>query len=131
MLEVASTTDLKAEQDRNAKNAVKAQGATEAATAVADAVKRVADAAVAEVSKVKTVAGGDFVVSGHAGGRIIIDGPAASFGTNGTVKLNGVQIRTREWGAQHIVGELPADAVSGEVVVHVDEKTQKRAYLNL
>lgn len=128
----------KATADRS--NAIKAdadkqaamQGAhVEAARSVSELVKRVADAAVAEISKVRTVDKGDFVSSGTAGGRFNIDGPVGSFGTNGTVTLNGVQLVTRGWGSMHIEGTLPADAKSGELVVHIDDVTSKRGLLTL
>jgi hypothetical protein len=95
---------------------------------VADAVKRVADAAVAEIQKAPKAPGGDFVVSGSAGGKFTIRG--TGLGTNGVVKLNGVQLATQEWGSTFIQGTLPADARAGELVVHVDDKTTKRGRFN-
>lgn len=103
--------------------------AAEAATSVADAVKRVADAAVAEVQKSRATGGdGDFIFSGTPGGRFRIDGPVGSFSTNGTVKLNGVQLHTRAWSSMRIEGDLPAGSQPGEVTVAIDEKTVRRGY---
>lgn len=114
------------------RSAAATKGASvEGARSVADAVRRVADAAVAEIQKVSTVDKGDFVSSGTAGGRFNIDGPVGSFGTNGTVTLNGVQLETRGWGSMHIEGVLPKDAKSGELVVHIDAETTRRGLLTI
>lgn len=128
----------KATADRSAgdkaaadKAAASRGGATEAARSISEAIRRVTDAAVAEIQKMPTVAEGDFVCSGTAGGRFNVDGPVGSFGTNGTVTLNGVQLETRGWGTMHIEGVLPQDAKSGELVVHIDDKTNKRGRLTL
>lgn len=124
----AASEKAAADRDAAEKAAVgKAAAATEAATSVAEAVKRVADAAVAEVNKVKPVESGDFVFSGSPGGRFRIDG--SGFGTNGTLTVGGVQVHATGWGSTHIEGTLPADVKSGEVVVHIDDKTTKRAHV--
>lgn len=70
---------------------------------------------------------GDFVVSGNAGGAFQLDAPARTFGASGTVRLNGKQLVTREWGAQRIVGDLPADVKAGEITVDVGGGTVRRA----
>ena len=113
------------EQDRRDQTS-----AASGAQAVADAVKRVADAAVAETQRSRTAAlAGDFSVSGSPGGRFTIRGNGFTGG--GTVSLNGAQLVTDEWGDELVRGKLPADAKSGEVVVKIDESTEKRAYLKL
>jgi hypothetical protein len=99
------------------------------ASAVADAVKRVADAAVAEVAKTKVGLVPELVAAGTAGGKFAIRG--SGFGAGGVVKVNGVQVRTTGWSTTSIEGMLPAEAVSGEVVVHVDDKTARRGHITL
>lgn len=102
------------------------RAATTGAQAVADAVKRVADAAVAEASKSSVKAPGDFIFTGTLGGRFDIHG--SGFGANGTVKVGGVQVHTVGWSANHIEGRLPSGVSSGEVVVQIDENTSQRGY---
>lgn len=106
---------------------------TSGAQAVADAVKRVADAAVAEIAKVKPASDkpSDFLATGVAGGRFMLDGPVGTFGPSGTVKLNGAQLQTREWSSQRVVGDLPQGAKSGTIEVYVDANTVRRSYLTL
>ena len=103
-----------------------ASTAREGAQSVADAVKRVADAAVAEVSKVKVEEeGSDFTFAGTPGGRFVITAPGyGRFSTNGTVKLNGQQLHAFAWSSGRIQGNLPADAKPGDVEVAVDDKTK-------
>jgi len=97
----------------------------EAASSVAEAVKRVADAAVAEVQKNPSkVEGGDFTFSGSPGGRFTIRGN--NLGSSGTVKLGNRQLNTREWGTFFIHGDLPSDAKPGEVTVALDSDTIRR-----
>lgn len=91
------------------------------AQAVADAVQRVADAAVAEVQKAPPPEKADLTMVGSAGGRFVIEGDG--FGTNGTVTVAGRQVSTFGWGSRRIEGNLPADVQDGEVVVNIDDKT--------
>lgn len=127
--EKATAEDARAKAAQAEKARVAHTGAQEGAQSVAEAVKRVADAAVAEVQKVKAGPPADLYASGTAGGRVNIVG--TYFGPSGTVKLNGVQVNTREWSTTRIVGDLPADAKSGPLEVHVDDKTVKTGYLTL
>lgn len=117
----------------NEKATADVKAAASGAQAVADAVRRVADAAVAEVSKTKASGqqASDFHSSGSAGGKFLLEGPVGVFGASGTVRLNGAQLHTREWSSQRIVGDLPAGTRSGEVTVHVDSETTRRSYLAL
>jgi hypothetical protein len=111
---------------------LKTESAVVGAQSVADAVKRVADAAVAEVHKTTPVAEVEFIAhSTGKGFELVGFGGAKSFSSNGTVKLNGAQLYVREWGTTRIIGDLPADARSGEIVVHIDDKTSRRAYLKI
>lgn len=99
----------------------------EGARSVADAVRRVADAAVAELQK-RPIAGpeGNFVFSASAS-RFRIRGNG--LGTNGTVKIGNQQLNVRAWGTTEIEGDMPANVPqSGEVVVHIDDKTTQRAH---
>ena len=103
----------------------KQASAVEAARSVAEAVTRVADAAVAEVSKTKVEEDdSDFVFVGTPGGHFHISGPWGKFSTNGTVLLNGQQLHAYAWSSGRIDGNLPADAKAGDVVVVVDDKTR-------
>lgn len=129
--------DLKAVEARAATAAVEAKAAVGGAQAVADAVKRVADEAVKTAQTTRTTGSvGDFTISGSPGGRFTIRGDG--FSSGGTVLLqgqaghpNGLQLATDEWGGQFIRGRLPAGVTSGEVVVRIDEKTQKTGYLKV
>lgn len=96
------------------------------ANAVADAVKRVADAAVNEIKKVPTAKVPDVVVEGVAGGSFTIRG--TGFGTSGKVTFAGVPAKTNGWGDTRIEGVVPANVTEGEVVVHVDDKTQRKGF---
>lgn len=114
-----------------------AAAASVGARSVADAVKRLADAAVAEVEK-ESAKGGpkqELAASGTVGGRFrirdLVGGTVGSFGPSGTVTLNGKQLDTDGWSTMEITGKLPADAKSGEVVVIVDAQTQRRGHLEL
>lgn len=112
--------DVKEESKADAQKAEaqKKAAAVEGAQSVAQAVQRVADAAVAEVQKVKPQDHGDFTFSGTPGARFQIIGNG--FGPSGTVRVNGVQVETLFWNTQRITGNLPADAKSsGSVEVHV------------
>jgi len=121
--QAAGTSSQNAAKSDSAKNA----SAVDGAKAVADAVTKVANAAVAEVQKVPTVSEpADFRFSGRPGGKFSIRGEG--FGTNGTLKLAGRQVETTEWGPSTIEGRLPADLPrEGDVVVHIDDKTSQRA----
>ena len=107
-------------------------GAQEGATSVAEAVKRVADAAVAEIQKVNSGEKPELSAVGSAGGKVTVERliTEASFGTSGTLKIGGHQIHTRDWSTQRIVGDLPANVASGaEVIVQVDDKVSRRGKL--
>lgn len=106
-----------------------AETAVAVAQSVADAVKKVADAAVAEISKTKTAPQGDFQVTGVVGGKFHIYGNG--FRASGSVLLNGVSIPTVGWSNEHIEGRLPADAKSGPITVWIDKETQQHSYLKL
>ncbi len=98
---------------------VEKAGATSGAESVAEAVKRVADAAVAEVKKTgPKQPAQSFTFSGAAErGRFEIRGKG--FSTNGTVKINGAQVQTTEWGDSLIVGKVPEGVKAGAVTVEV------------
>lgn len=98
----------------------------EGAQAVADVVKRVADAAVAEIQRVgPTKSYGDFgLVTGRPGGQFRILG--SGFGPGGSVHIGKSQAHILSWSTQEITGVLPADAKDGEVVVHVDDTVKRR-----
>jgi len=114
----------------NEKAASETRAAAVGAQAVAEAVKKVAEAAVAEISKAKSgPAGLDFDAFGTPGGLFTIDGAPGSFGASGTVLMGKTQLHTREWSSSRIVGDLPAGTKSGEVVVHLDSETSKKGYL--
>ncbi len=102
------------------------QSAATGAKAVADAVSKVADAAVAEVQKQHPGPSGAVQVSGTAGGTFTITGDG--FGPGGTVTFNGVQVPTRAWSTTLIIGHLPAHVQEGEVVITVDEDTKRRGF---
>lgn len=110
--------------------------ASAGAQSVAEAVKRVADAAVAEVNKVKEPFKGDFAVT-VGGGRFYLVFPrdvretgTTGFGPSGTVTIGGVQAKTNGWSTTRIDGWIPGDQKpEAEVIVHVDEKTQLRGRL--
>lgn len=95
------------------------------AEAVADAVKKVADAAVAAVKGAPSGPSYDFDVA-LSGARFEING--TGFGANGVVTIGGHQADTVEWGANRIIGKTPG-GLSGEVevVVHIDDKTKQTA----
>lgn len=93
------------------------------AQAVADAVRKVADAAVSAVHATELRASGpsDFVFVGSPGGKFRING--RNLGTGGVVRLNGVQLNTVGWGATNIEGTLPGGAQPGQVTVEIDSQT--------
>ena len=123
--------DLKQAHEQQEKARAVHKSEVSGAQSVAEAVKRVADGAVAAAQRAGQSGPvvGNFVVSGSPGGRFTIRGDG--FTGSGTVSLNGVQLVTDEWGGQLIRGKLPADAKSGEVVVRIDEKTEQRGYLRV
>jgi hypothetical protein len=98
------------------------------AESVADAVRRVADAAVAEVQKSNLGVLPDVIVSGTPGGSFELRaGPNISFGASGTVTFGKQQAVTTEWSTSRIVGTVPANVGDNEVTdvtVHVDDKTK-------
>lgn len=114
----------KAAADKKAADAAKAEasraGANEAAQSVADAVKRVADAAVAEVQKTTPVAQQDFSFDSRPGvptGRFTIRGKG--FSSGGTVLIGGAQALTTEWGNEYIAGRMPEGVKTGPISVEV------------
>lgn len=108
---------------------VKRAASSEAAQSVAEAVKRVADAAVAAVSHVDVGPLPELTASGVAGGRITING--SGFGPSGTVTVGGAQIKTLGWSTTRIEGLLHDGVHGGEVCVHVDDKTVRRGMVTL
>ena len=99
------------------------------AQAVADAVNKVAAAA---VDAAKTAAGKtipDVIVTGTPGGKFEIRGDG--FSSGGSVLIGGVAQQTYEWGAQYIRGKLDANVVSGDVVVQIDKDTKRVGYLKV
>lgn len=106
-----------------------AETAVVAAQSVAEAVKKVADAAVAEVGKVKPAPQHDFTIGGTPGGGFTIVG--SGFGAGGSVLVNGVAVHTTSWNANRIEGTLPAGVKSSDVVVWIDKSTQQRGYLTV
>lgn len=116
-------TMVTAEEKANAKKSAEVSGAQ----SVADAVKRVADAAVAAAQKSEPeTTSYDFRFTGTPGGTFAIDGN--NLGSSGTVLMGKTQLFTTEWSTTHIEGTLPAGMPSGEVVVHIDDKTNRRGY---
>lgn len=114
------------------KAAAHRDGAVEGARSVAEAVRRVADAAVAAVQNVQPAhTDREFQASGSAGGTFELNGPQGIFSSGGTVTLNGQQVHTTEWSTTRIVGRLPQGVKSGDIVVHIDDKTSRRGYLTL
>ncbi len=105
------------------------RSSVEAAQSVADAVKRVADAAVAEVQKAPVAREPvDFAATGKPGGTFTIRGDG--FSSGGVVTFNGVAAETTAWGGQYIAGRMPAGAKDGdEVRVIIDAKTSQRGRL--
>lgn len=127
----SGTTELKAgEAGKQVKEAEEARQskahAVKGAEAVKDAVTKVADAAVKAAMKAPAHFVPEVIFSGVAGGRFEIKG--AGFGTNGTVTLNGQSLKTDGWGATRIHGRMPANAKEGEVLINVDEDTQRVGY---
>lgn len=123
-----SPTSVEA-REASQRNAAKAAHDTsvEGAKSVADAVRRVADAAVSAL-QARPVAGpeGNFVFSA-SGNRFRIRGNG--LGTNGTVKIGEQQLNVRAWGTTEIEGDMPANVpAEGEVCVYVDENTVQRAH---
>ena len=105
--------------------------ATSGATSVAEAVKRVADAAVAAVQKVEPVTEQPFLFVGAANGRFTIRG--SGFSAGGVVRINGQQAETLEWGNTLIVGRVPGAVRAGKVTVEVavDRQTVQKGTFTL
>lgn len=101
------------------------EGSVEGARSVAEAVRKVADAAVAEIQKQPVGQIPELIFTGTPGGRFTIYG-AGNLGPSGTVKVNGADQHTREWSTSRIVGDLAAGTQPGTVEVHVDDKTVRR-----
>src|SRR5688572_1846855 len=124
---------IEAAAKANEKEQVERTAAVAGASAVADAIKRAADAAVEGARSQSGVAPlGDFRVTGSPGGRFELranSGPI--FSSGGSVFVNGRRQHVDEWGADYIRGRLDADVTSGEVVVPIDEKTRRVGYLKV
>jgi hypothetical protein len=120
----------KQQEKENVERAAAATGAE----AVAESVKKAADAAIAG-ARAQSTAGlppGDFIVTGTPGGRFELrakSGPI--FSSGGSVFLNGKPQKVVEWGADYIRGVFDADATSGEVSVPIDEKTRRVGYFRV
>lgn len=116
------------------KENVERAAATTGAEAVAESVKKAADAAVTG-ARAQSTAGlppGDFIVTGTPGGRFELrakSGPI--FSSGGSVFLNGKPQKVVEWGADYIRGVFDADATAGEVTVPIDEKTKRVGYFRM
>lgn len=83
------------------------------AKAVADAVSKVAEAAVAEVQKASvSIEPPEVIVSATPGGSFELRPGKATlgFGSSGTVTFSGHQVKTTEWSTQRIVGQMPSEA---------------------
>ena len=105
----------------------KQASSVEGAQSVADAVRKVADAAVAEIQKRPTAGPQyDFDFIGTPGGTFRIYG--TNLGASGTAKLAGRQLNTTWWGTQYVEGALPSDAQSGEVTVDLGDDIVRRGY---
>lgn len=119
----------KSEEKASTERAAAATGAQ----AVADAVTKVAQAAVdAARSATGSDVGLDFVTRGQPGGTFHLytkSGPI--FSDSGTVFVNGKPQKTLEWGATYIRGVLDAGVKSGEVTVPIDAQTVRRGYLKV
>lgn len=103
------------------------------AEAVAESIKKAADAAVEGARRGSAVPPiGDFTVTGSPGGRFELrakSGPI--FSSSGSVFVNGRPQHIDEWGADYIRGKFDADVASGEVVVPIDEKVRRVGYLKV
>ena len=94
------------------------------AQAVADAVAKVATAAVAEVQKTKFAPEDNrIVITGTPGGRFELRGDG--FGSSGSLLIGGKQARTTAWGTMRIEGWLPEGITDGdELVIWISKETQ-------
>ena len=99
------------------------------AQAVADAVTKVANAAVESAKASAGKTNPDVIVTGTPGGKFEIRGDG--FSSGGSVLIGGVAQETYEWGAQYIRGKLNANVKSGEVVVQIDKDTKRVGYLKV
>ena len=73
---------------------------------------------------------GDFIVNGAPGGPFeLLANSGVKFGASGTVTVGGAGVPTTEWSATRIYGTTLADNKGGEVVVHVDDKTQFKGWM--
>ena len=120
------TDPIKAEEKAKTEHAAASSGAK----AVADAVTRVANAAVEAAEKAApTGVIGDFVITGTPGGKFEIRGKG--FSDSGGVLVNGRGQKTFEWGDTYIRGQLDSDVTSGEVVIPIDDKKKLVGYLKV
>jgi hypothetical protein len=124
------TEQAKQHEKENVERVAAARGAE----AVAESVKKAADAAIAG-ARAQSTAGlppGDFIVTGTPGGRFELrakSGPI--FSSGGSVFLNGKPQKVVEWGADYIRGVFDADAAEGEVTVPIDDKTKRVGYFRV
>ena len=124
---MAPTVEEKAKAEEKA--TVEKTAAVTGAQAVADAVTKVANEAVAAAKAAAGSTVPDVVVTGTPGGKFEIRGDG--FSSGGSVLIGGVAQHTDEWGAQYIRGKLDANVKSGEVVVQIDKDTKKVGYLKV
>lgn len=112
------------------------EAAVSGAQAVADAVGKVAQAAVDQARGVRTrEAPRDLTITGTPGGTFHLRSTAThasgGFSTGGSVLIGGKAQQTYEWGALYIRGRLDPDVQSGEVVVQIDAQTRRTGYLRV
>lgn len=124
----AVSTEVKVKAEEKAKSEQAA--AVSGAQAVADAVSKVANAAVDAAKSAQAFdAGLDFVITGHPGGTFEARGKG--FSSSGAIFVNGRRQETFEWGDTYIRGRLDADVTSGEVTVPIDDKKKLVGYLKV
>lgn len=73
----------------------------------------------------------EFQAMGVPDGKYTLGSVNGTFGASGTVMFGGKQLPTSEWSSERIVGNLPADAISGPVDVYLDSETVRRGYLTV
>ena len=128
-----TATNVEAQAKQQEKEKTEQAAAVTGAQAVADAVNKVAAAAVEGARSARTAdVVGDFVVTGHPGGTFHLrakSGPI--FSSSGTVLVGGKAQTIFEWGADYIRGRLDDGVQSGEVVVQIDAQTRRVGYLKV
>ena len=129
---MAQSVAKQAEQQE--KESAERAAAVTGAQAVADSIKKAADAAV-EGAKAQSSSGfppGDFVVIGGAGGDFELRAKVGPiFSSSGSVLVGGKAQQTYEWGATYIRGKFDAGVQSGEVIVEIDSQTRRTGYLKV